>query len=70
MDPRAWNGGFGHINMNAQQQAYAGNPYLNAPPSMNRNAPANFQASFDPENLSIEQLESIFERAGQPVQRR
>lgn len=69
MDPRAFNGGFGMINMNAQQQAYASNPYLNAPPGVNRNYPSNYAPNIDPEALSIEQLEAIFEKSGQPIQR-
>lgn len=68
MDPKAFNGGFGMINMNAQQQAYAQNPYLNAPPSVGRNVPNNFAPNIDPESLTIEQLEAIFARAGHPVQ--
>jgi hypothetical protein len=69
MDPRQFNGGFGMINMNAQQQAYAQNPYLAAPPGVNRNYPSNYAPNIDPESLSIEQLEAIFEKSGQPIQR-
>jgi len=71
VDPRAWNGGFGQITANTNpSNPYANNPYLQAPPSVNRNAPYNFGPGVDPEAMSIEQIEQVFQRAGQPIQRR
>lgn len=63
MDPRQFNGGFG---MNGQMPVTQ-NPYLAPPPGVNRNAPFAPQGQVNYDDLSTEQIEAIFARAGRPV---
>lgn len=51
------------------QQQVQQNPYMQAPPGTGRNNTTTWQPDFDPEKLSPEQIEAIFERAGKPVQK-
>ena len=62
--PQNFNPGIGGLNMGQN------NPYLQAPPSFGGRGNAGFNPGFDPESLSLEQIEAVFEKAGQPVQRR
>ena len=61
MNPRAFNGGFG-INGNLQN-----NPYTAAPPGVSRTSPFDGGTGYNPEDLSIEQIEAIFNKAGRPI---
>lgn len=59
MSPAQFNGGFG------LQQGMNNNPYLQAPPSPGRNNPNQFGPSYDPERLSLQELEQVLQDAGQ-----
>ena len=56
------NQGYGYEQANAFRPQDSPNPYLNAPPGVNRNNPS-FGPGVDLESLSIEQLEALAQKA-------